>query len=69
MSNKKLFTVNEVPEDDFSIEEISDVLQGMIAKGLVEIVGLDKEGNNLYQLTELGRNIMFHLDSDKSEQN
>jgi len=38
------------------LEEFDEALAGLVAKGLVEIVGTDEKGQPLYQLVE---NIKF----------
>jgi len=54
---------------DMTEEEVEEVLLGMVAKGLLEIVGQDENGKNLYQHTALGKAAHDHMDSDPKDRN
>lgn len=38
------------------MEEVKNAFDGLVKKGLIEIVGIDEDCQPLYQLTEAGRN-------------
>lgn len=63
------FTASEVPEDFGDDQSVQQVLQGMILKGLLKIVGANDKGEVLYQVSDVGKVVYQHLDSDNSIRN
>lgn len=68
MFENKSFTKEEVSED-IEDDEVEVALQGLLAKGLLEITGYDEDGEPLYRCTELGIQISEHFDSDPNMRN
>jgi DNA-binding HxlR family transcriptional regulator len=55
---------DDTKDDPISTEEIEDVLKGMVAKGLLKVVGVNEKGETLYELTPLGRSLSGQLGVD-----
>lgn len=47
--------------DGFSEEEIADSVKSLVEKGVLEVVGLDEDGEPLFELTEQGKALMDEM--------
>lgn len=56
-----------VEDSDMTVEEFTNAMKGLVAKGLMEEVIIN--GEPKYRLTPMGRSVGQHMQSSPKEQN
>jgi hypothetical protein len=50
------------------MEELNDAFNGLLKKGMIEVVGINEDGQPLYQLTEAGEKVSEALFGDETNE-